>query len=251
MRYLLLLTILFSAPTWAMRIISTSPALTEMVSLLGHEKDLVGVTPFCLDASAAIKIGTALELDFERVLSLKPDVILLQENTPGRAHQDLKKLGLNVMSFSLITLDDIAAAWAQLSKLLNSKNDFLSRQLARLEKLKGQGKIAIILGGVPGKNLMLAGSGTYYHDILTRSGFNNAATGSGWPLIDAEQARTLATGDILFFELVSEAKKGWNAKQWQEFCGACRVRIIKEARALYPGPKMLERMIDQLEQIHD
>src|SRR5690606_2799215 len=117
-------------------------------------------------------------------------------------------------------------------------------QLKRLEKIKGHGNIAIILGGAPEKNLMLAGAATYYADILKKGGFENAVKSSGWPLLDAEQTQALAAKRVRFLELVSDKKKGWEKGQWQRFCPSCNVHVIHNARVLYPGVKMLEHMVN-------
>lgn len=251
LRLLLVFIMTFISPAWAMRVISTSPALTEMVTELNHEGSLVGVTPYCLDGKNVKKIGTALELDLEQVLMLKPDVVLLQENTPGKTHSDLSKLGVKVIALPLIRLSDIQKAWGELSKFLEQKNDFLETQMTRLKQLKRTGKVAIILGGVPEKSLMLSGKNTYYDDIITAIGLSNASDSHGWPLIDAETARAYAANNVMFLELVSDKKKGWTKEQWQHFCPSCQVKTIRDDRILYPGVKMLKSMIDFMERIDD
>ncbi|MDH3381661.1 MAG: helical backbone metal receptor, partial [Flavobacteriaceae bacterium] len=70
------------------RIISLVPSLTELISELGIEKQLVGITQFCkhpyhLKSTKTI-VGGTKKVDFEKIKSLNPDFILCakEENTP-------------------------------------------------------------------------------------------------------------------------------------------------------------------------
>jgi translation initiation factor RLI1 len=61
------------------RIISLGPVLTEELYLLGAEDKLVGDTTYCINPPAAQnkpKIGSVTEFDLEKVISLKPDLVL-------------------------------------------------------------------------------------------------------------------------------------------------------------------------------
>lgn len=65
-------------PARPKRILSLSPATTEILFLLGLEKNIVGVTSDCNFPAQALKkpkIGKFGFIDLEKVVSLKPDII--------------------------------------------------------------------------------------------------------------------------------------------------------------------------------
>jgi len=64
----------------ARRIISLSPNITEIVFALGQGHRLVGVTSYCAyppEATKLPKCGGAMDTDLEKILMLRPDLILI------------------------------------------------------------------------------------------------------------------------------------------------------------------------------
>ncbi|MCX7667663.1 MAG: ABC transporter substrate-binding protein, partial [Atribacterota bacterium] len=69
----------------AQRIISLSPANTEIVFSLGLGDRLIGVTSYCNypeEAQTKEKIGNVTEIDLEKVVRLEPDLVLAGSLTP-------------------------------------------------------------------------------------------------------------------------------------------------------------------------
>ncbi len=66
-----------------MRIVSLCPSLTELVFDLGRGEDLVGVTQWCVRPAPEVlnipKVGGTKDPDLDRIRSLKPDLVLLNE----------------------------------------------------------------------------------------------------------------------------------------------------------------------------
>lgn len=64
----------------ARRIVSLVPAVTEMLFAMGAGGDVVGVSSydaFPPEAAALPKVGALVDPDFERILSLRPDLVIL------------------------------------------------------------------------------------------------------------------------------------------------------------------------------
>ena len=77
------------------RVISLAPHITEVVFALGRGARLVGVTSYCNyppEARRLPRCGGAMNTDLERILSLRPDLILIhgQHPTAVRLCQDHK-----------------------------------------------------------------------------------------------------------------------------------------------------------------
>ncbi|MGE0558641.1 MAG: helical backbone metal receptor [Burkholderiales bacterium] len=95
----------------ARRIIALTPHLTELVFAAGAGARLAGVARFS-DYPAAAKrlpvISDAGQFDLERILALKPDLVLAwQSGTPPDAVNRLERLGLPVFVSGAARLDDI------------------------------------------------------------------------------------------------------------------------------------------------
>src|SRR5271169_6002255 len=65
------------------RIVSTGPAITELLYALGLGDRVVGVTRFCHyppEAQSKPKIGDWINPNLEVIASLKPDLVIVQTN---------------------------------------------------------------------------------------------------------------------------------------------------------------------------
>jgi iron complex transport system substrate-binding protein len=96
----------------AMRIISLSPNITELIFAAGAGKKLVGVTRHSNypDAAKSIPdIGDSFSLDLERIVALQPDLLLAWRSGNARADiEKLEKLGLTVFTTEAVTLADVS-----------------------------------------------------------------------------------------------------------------------------------------------
>jgi iron complex transport system substrate-binding protein len=70
------------------RIVSVSPVTTEELFLLDRGNLLVGRTHFCTKPPAALKkeeVGNVLEVSVEKILALRPDLVLAGSMTDPKA----------------------------------------------------------------------------------------------------------------------------------------------------------------------
>ena len=80
------------------RIVSLAPSVTESLYELGAGGEVVGITVYCPKGESKKEIvGTLLEPDFEKIIALKPDLIVsTMEGNSKAAVEKLMRLGLNV-----------------------------------------------------------------------------------------------------------------------------------------------------------
>ncbi len=84
------------------RIISLGPINTENVYLLGAGDRLVATTQYCMRPEAAKrteKIGTVMQISVEKIIGLRPDLVLATGLTNGPQVDLLRKVGLKVVRF--------------------------------------------------------------------------------------------------------------------------------------------------------
>ena len=79
------------------RIVSTSPAVTEIMFAIGADSLLVGRTDFCNyppQAASIESIGGISNLNVEKILSLSPDLVISGSMIPKKSAQHLENMGV-------------------------------------------------------------------------------------------------------------------------------------------------------------
>lgn len=103
-------TFLLSRP--ARRIVSLAPNITELVFAAGAGTRLVGVSRYSDYPDSARflpDVGDASSLDLERIVALRPDLVLGWHGGTGRSSiEKLEKLGLPVFVIDPVKLSDIS-----------------------------------------------------------------------------------------------------------------------------------------------
>ena len=115
-------TTVFNAPV--QRIMSLQPSFTEAICALGACDRLVGVDRFSswpLSVADLPKVGSLRDPDIEKILSLKPDVVLVRPN--HRLDEKLERLGIKVLTLNAQTHGDVARELDVLSALLGKPGE--------------------------------------------------------------------------------------------------------------------------------
>jgi iron complex transport system substrate-binding protein len=109
----------------ARRIVSLAPHVTELLFAAGGGERIVGAGAFSDYPEAARRIPRVadnFELDIERTLALKPDVIVVWQNgTPARQLAQLRALGVPLYYSEPKKLDDIAGSVERFGALMGTQ----------------------------------------------------------------------------------------------------------------------------------
>jgi iron complex transport system substrate-binding protein len=92
------------------RLVSLSPAITEMILAVGDGDALVGVTRYCTvpDKDPPIaRVGGVLDPDYEHIVALRPDLVLLPNLASPQLLERMESLGLTVVVFSPEGIDNL------------------------------------------------------------------------------------------------------------------------------------------------
>ncbi|HCJ67336.1 MAG TPA: cobalamide ABC transporter substrate-binding protein [Elusimicrobia bacterium] len=163
------------------RIISLAPSITEELYLLGVEEKTIAVTNYCdypPQAKKKEKVGTLLEPNIEKIISLKPDIVFASlaaqdRNTINR----LEKMGINIFTFGEVkNFEDISHDFLLLARMVGEEvkaRKFLSGKEKEIKLIKQKVeklpkvKVFLELGAKP---LMTAGRNTFINEIVNLAG---------------------------------------------------------------------------------
>ncbi len=255
-----------------LRIICGSPGITEIIFSLGLGDQVVGVSDFSNfppEAKKKKRIGGLVNPNRERIISLKPDLLITQ----GK-HETLARLcrehHIPFLSIKMDSLKDISEATLILGKKF--QRDQLAHELvenleAELEDMRKKlmnlppQKIFFVLGHTPGDlvGLMTTGPGTFLHELIGMAGginiFEDAS--SAYPQISKE-ALVLREPDIII-EVFSEGlspenrlllRQDWNRLAMLPAVKDDRIHFLTEDYLLMPSLRVIKTLKKLAKIIH-
>lgn len=182
-------------PVSPQRVVSTSPAVTEIVYALNAEDLLVGRTDFCVyppEARGIPTIGGISNLNVEKIASLEPDLVISGSMIPQKSTLQLDRMGIPLVCvIEKQHFDGLYENIAKIGQLVGRTHEADSL----ISRLKGQ---AAALGTQPGNDSLnrpgvyyvvgfgasgnfTAGGNSFINDLITMAGGRNiAADINGW-----------------------------------------------------------------------
>ena len=234
------------------RIVSLLPSLTETVCELGACQRLVGTDRFSNwpeSVRALPKLGGLEDAQIERIVALKPDLVLLAVS--ARATDRLEALGLPVLALEPRNWADTRRAIQQLAQVLGTPaagTALLARTEARIDAaaarvpaaLRGR-KVYFEVAATP----YAAGEASFIGELLTRLGLGNVVPASMGPfpqlnpeyVIRAQPALVMASATALAEMPARPGWRGLQALQRQQTCGFAAAPYDTLVR---PGPRLAD-----------
>lgn len=199
--WLLLLLALFSAPpAWAVhRVVSLAPHATEMAYAAGMGEVMVAASAWSDYPPAARKLEQVASwqgINVERVLALKPDLILAwRGGNPQRELDQLAAFGIPIVYIDPLSVEDMARALDGLARY--SPHPEQAHQAARAVRQQAADLKRRYAGNAPARVFMqfgvqplfTAGKQTLQSQVLALCGAHNIFADSPvpWPQVGREQ----------------------------------------------------------------
>ena len=183
------------------RIVSLSPANTEILFALGLGDRIVGVTEYCTYPEAALskdKIGGFSTINTEKIAVLNPDLLVAADGNSEETIAHLRELGYTIITVNADTIDTTLADIRLIGKAAgveSAAEELVSSMKADLaeiaEKTKGAEK-PTILHCMWTDPLWVSGSGTFQDEMISAAGgVNAAAAEGGWVALTMEKFLTM------------------------------------------------------------
>jgi iron complex transport system substrate-binding protein len=250
-----------------LRVVSLSPHITETIFKLKADHLLVGRTNFCNYPSAASKIesvGGYLNIDYEKIVVLKPDLIFQFPNEDNR--RKLETLGFQVISVPNETISEILAGIKligkgldeeeQAERLINHIQDTLKLVTGSGENQNRLVSALLVVGRQPGSlaHLYLAGAKTYISELWSLCGGANVFSDINHRYFSVN-AEDILTRNI---DVILEFQPDWNLdpqrmqaekKVWAHFSSIAAVKkskiyIFSQQFFVIPGPRITQIAIE-------
>ena len=257
-------------PHRPIRIVSTAPSNTEVLFAIGAGPQVVGVTTYCNyppEAGKCDKVGgfTPKSISIERIVSLRPDLVLTTGRLQQSLSEELRKLEYPTLSYDAKNLEDVIGNIRSIgqacgrSKEADALASELHQRLLRVQERYAtltavdRPRVLLLLSE---DMLMTAGPKTFAGQMLELAGGRNvfADVGQQFPRVSEEEIIKRNPSAVVLWAMGNGAppknqlgkRPGWD--QIDAFRNQ-RILAIDDDLLSRAGPRLfdgLEKMADLL-----
>lgn len=212
------------------RVISLSPAVTEILFELGVGDKVVGVTNYDTypdEVKEIEAVSDLININVEKIVSLKPDVVFIYLTKDENGIQALKDAGIKVFVISdAASFEEAYANYEKVAKVMGveEKGKELASKVKKeveeiSEKLAGvKEKKRVYLEISPAPSMFTTGKNSFQNEILEKAGLENIfSEQEGW-FAPSEEEIIKQNPDVILTTVsyngdsVEEIKnrRGWN-----------------------------------------
>ena len=168
------------------RIVVLDPATVEMIYMLGAEDKIVGVAN--LERSKVWpeekvakleSVGTFIKPSLERIITLKPDLVITSALTDDNLNNGLKSNNIEAKRIQANSIEEIFTNFMEVAKMLgkeNEANKIIAEKRVKLEEIKKMATInkkgLFVMSAAP---LMVFGNDNLPNDIMKLLNIKNIA----------------------------------------------------------------------------
>lgn len=186
------------------KIISLVPSQSELLWDLGLQKELIGITKFCIHPKEMFqsveRVGGTKKLDINKIRLLKPDLIIGNKEENEQSQIEELSQEFPVWMSDIYHLDDALQMMQLIGELTNKKQEALSLSIAINESFKNlKQKHQRVLYLIWKSPYMASGKATFIGDMLSKIGLKNVLEDNKlrYPSLTIEEIKIL-NPDIIF-----------------------------------------------------
>ena len=183
--------------------VSLVPSVTEMLFAVGAGPQVVGVSSFDktpAEVATRPRVGALLDPDLERILSLKPDLVVTY-GSQDALHEQLARAKIASFTYrhggigdTLETLEAIGARTGHASAGREAAQVLRAQLTAVRMRVDGRPrpKVLLVFGREPGsiRNVWVSGGKGFLHELLDVAGADNV-------FADVDRENVQATSELL------------------------------------------------------
>jgi len=238
-----------SIPTPPKRIISLVPSQTELLFYLGLEKEVVGITKFCIHPEkqfrSKTRIGGTKKFNFEKIKSLEPDLLI--GNKEENQKEQIEELmdTYPVWMSDITTFEDALEMIEHLGNITHKEEkaqQLIEQIIIAFEPLrdfsnqKRRPTVAYLIWNNP---YMVAADKTFIHTLLQIAGFDNIFENKErYPSISSEELAA-AKPDCIFLSSEPYPFKTKHLDELRIICPNSTVQLVDGELFSWYGNRLL------------
>jgi iron complex transport system substrate-binding protein len=242
------------------RVVSLVPALTEMVVAMAATRQLAAVSSYddAPEVQALPRVGALLDPDVERIISLRPDLVLVYGSQSDLITQ-LRRASISIFEYRHGGLPhivntiremgkrlDIAPRAEALAKNIEAQIGLVRAKTARLKKPRTM----LVFGRERGtlRGIYVSGGQGFLHDMLEAAGGTNVFADQKAESVQVSSELILTRAPDVILELQSTEMSSaggrqldidsWNALASVPAVRNKRVYILTGKHLVVPGPQV-------------
>jgi len=249
------------------KIVSLAPNITEILFSLGLDQEIVGVSIHCNfpeKVQSKVRVGSYISLDFEKIVSLKPDLIIATGagNTRDMVER-LERLGFPTYVIFPKKVEDVIRSVGHLSQLVGREKEGveiiqeMKRRRERVVELTlglPRPRVLLQIGEAP---IVTVGKNSFADDLIRLAGGDNVAGNEKemYPRFGMEEILKRSPEVIL---ISSMNPKGNYQKVLQEWSRWKTIPAVKNGRIHLldsdlidrPSPRIIEGLEEMARLLH-
>lgn len=242
------------------RIISFAPSITETLFALGLGEKVVGVTRYCKYPSQTEKIdkiGGYTDINLEKVLSLKPDLIILQKEHQRKQIKFLTQHGIRFITIDNTTCANICSSFVKIGNVCGAEKKADSLVMAFKNNLQEKTitypvpSVLMCIGrDNPGSGRIsgafIVSRSTLYNEMIEAAGGHNAYRDSLPQYLKISTEGIITLNPDIIIDLASSMSdyscdnliKDWNSLPMVKAVKNKQVSCVNADYATVPGPRI-------------
>ena len=254
-----------SLPFKVGRVISLAPNLTEIVFAVGGGGQLVGRTSYCdfpAEAKSVAEVGDTLHPSLERVIALKPQVVLISTASQLEVFtQQLQNQNIAVFVTDPHDLDGVFRSIEQIGEILGKKEQAttlvqtLRQRTSAVEQAVQQKQPVRVFYQLSAEPLYTAGHDSFVTDLMRRAGAISVTADlpGAWPKYSSESALA-AKPDAIILPTGGSMGSGnstvTEALRQSPAVLQGRVYKINDDHLVRPGPRAIDGLEEMARALH-
>ena len=253
-------------PEGSQRIVSLAPSITEILFALGAGPRVVGVTQYSNyppEAARLPKVGSYVNLSLEKILALRPDLVIgIRDGNPKAVIDRLAELGVPCYIVDPTSLDGVITTVGNIGRTVGREEaaDQIAGQMAsRIREVErrvaglARPRVFYQIGVEP---IVSAGQGTFPNILIEAAGGKNVAGAmAAYPQLNVEQVLVARPEIIIVTSMTREydferVKSFWG--RWPDLpaVAGARIYVVDSDLMDRPSPRIVEGLETLARLIH-
>lgn len=243
------------------RIVSLSPSITATLQQLDADSRIVGRTTYCpaaLRQRPTVTVGNVLEVNIEKIIALRPDIVFSMAFTKEEVLQKLRAMGIRVKNFaSPKDFDEICEQTLEIGSLAGFERE--AQSMVKTEKAKVEAIRKEFLQSPPFKTaprvffqigdhpIFPVIEGTFMNQYLTFLGLDNIVKDYKGGGISKEYVLR-CNPDLMFISRMDgtgqQAAEDWKKFKQLRAVQTHRILMIDDTAACCPTPVFFRQTLE-------